>query len=475
VKSRNLKSRWYLLAAMAFAAALPAAQSQSVHGHGTANQVPLWTGSTTIGNSALTQSGSNLTTSGSFTAASFAGDGSALTNVNAAKLGGILPGGFAQLSAGSNTFTGSISASTVNSTNPYQIGGTNVLKVDAQANLFVGQQAGNSNTTGEDNTASGFNALVSNTTGTNNTASGFAALGSNNTGTNNTASGADALVSNTTGSWNTASGFESGLGLVSGNLNIMLGFQAGLNFTSNESYNIDIGNQGVTGDGTPTFHPGVIRIGTDVTQDPNCSIGCQAATYIAAINGVTTGSATTSTVLVDSHGQLGTIASSRRYKEDIKDMGASSDGLLHLRPVTFRYKKPYADGSKPIQYGLVAEEVAEVYPDLVVRGKDGQVETVQYYKLDAMLLNEVQKLAKAHAADQAEIAQLQSQIAEQRKQGKKQQAAMRQLLSQVHGIQMTLASSRSARPHRRVARVAAHKATGPEAAAALPSLGPLRR
>jgi hypothetical protein len=128
-------------------------------------------------------------------------------------------------------------------------------------------------------------------------------------------------------------------------------------------------------------------------------------------------------VLIDSNGQLGTVSSSRRYKEDIHDMGVATDGLLRLRPVTFRYKKPYADGTKPIQYGLIAEEVEEVYPDLVVRGKDGQVETVQYYKLDAMLLNEVQKLAKARAADQSRIAdlqaqteRLQSQVAEQQKQ-----------------------------------------------------------
>ena len=170
-------------------------------------------------------------------------------------------------------------------------------------------------------------------------------------------------------------------------------------------------------------------------------------------------------MLVDSNGQLGTVLSSRRYKEDIHDMGAASDGLLRLRPVTFRYKKPYADGSKPIQYGLVAEEVADVYPDLVVRGKDGQAETVQYYKLDAMLLNEVQKLDKLHASDQAEIVQLQSQIAEERKQAKEQLAAMRQLLNQVHSIQVALGSNRSARLHHRVARAAAHKATKLEVAA----------
>jgi predicted nuclease with TOPRIM domain len=96
---------------------------------------------------------------------------------------------------------------------------------------------------------------------------------------------------------------------------------------------------------------------------------------------------------------------------------------LRLRPVAFRYRQPAADGSKPIQYGLIAEEVAEVYPDLVVRGKDGQVDTVQYWKLDAMLLNELQKLAKANAADQERIGELlakaeklQSQVAEQQKQ-----------------------------------------------------------
>jgi len=147
---------------------------------------------------------------------------------------------------------------------------------------------------------------------------------------------------------------------VNGNFNILLGAFAGINFfNSNESANIDIGNLGVAGES------GVIRIGTDVNLVPSCANfpGCHSATFIAGINGVTTGSNTTSTVLIDSNGQLGTIPSSRLYKEDIHDMGAASDGLLRLRPVTFRYKKAFDDGSKPIQYGLVAEEVAEVYPN----------------------------------------------------------------------------------------------------------------
>ncbi|HEY1859340.1 MAG TPA: tail fiber domain-containing protein, partial [Gemmataceae bacterium] len=80
--------------------------------------------------------------------------------------------------------------------------------------------------------------------------------------------------------------------------------------------------------------------------------------------------------------------------EDIRDMADGSDGLMHLRPVTFRYEKPFADGSKPIQYGLIAEEVADVYPDLVARSADGQIETVKYQVLDSMLLNEVQKQQK---------------------------------------------------------------------------------
>ena len=126
---------------------------------------------------------------------------------------------------------------------------------------------------------------------------------------------------------------------------------------------------------------GVIRIGTS---------GTQTSFFAAGINGVMTGGAGTA-VLVDSNGQLGTISSSRRFKEDIQDMADASSGLLQLRPVTFRYQQPYADGSKPIDYGLIAEEVADVYPDLVVKAPHGQVETVQYHKLTPMLLNEVQE------------------------------------------------------------------------------------
>jgi hypothetical protein len=127
---------------------------------------------------------------------------------------------------------------------------------------------------------------------------------------------------------------------------------------------------------------------------------------VAGARGVATGQNNAVPVLIDSNGQLGTISSSRRFKEDIRAMGDASEGLMRLRPVTFRYKKPFDDGSKPIQYGLIAEEVAEVYPDLVAHSADGQIETVKYQLLDPMLLNEVQREQKEMQRQQSE-AQLQ--------------------------------------------------------------------
>jgi len=120
-----------------------------------------------------------------------------------------------------------------------------------------------------------------------------------------------------------------------------------------------------------------------------------------------------SPVVINSNGQLGVEGvSSRRYKEEIQDMGEASEGLLRLRPVTFHYKKPDTDGSKPLEYGLIAEEVADVYPELVVRGKDGQVESVQYAKLPAMLLNELQKEHR-NAEQQSRHAEEQDRRAQQ--------------------------------------------------------------
>jgi hypothetical protein len=266
-------------------------------------------------------------------------------------------------------------------------------------NTATGTLALYSNTTGQDNTAIGYYMLESNTTGSNNTASGAGALQDNTTGNNNTASGFQALLSNGTGGGNTAYGFQALYANTTGSSNIAVGYQAGYNVTT--SNNIDIGNQGAATDS------GAIRIGT---------AGTQTAAFIAGIYGVTTNASNAVPVLIDSNGNLGTISSSRRYKEDIQDMGDASSGLMRLRPVTFRYKKPYNDGSQPTQYGLIAEEVAEVYPDLVARSADGQIETVKYQVLDPMLLNELQRQNAMIAAQKEQIGAQEQHIRDQERQ-----------------------------------------------------------
>ena len=112
---------------------------------------------------------------------------------------------------------------------------------------------------------------------------------------------------------------------------------------------------------------------------------------MAGIFGVTTDSVVGSAVIVGDFGQLGTILSSRRIKKDIRDMGEASTGLVRLRPVTFRYKKAKPKDERRLQYGLIAEEVAEVYPDLVIYDDTGEAQTVMYHQLPVMLLNELQK------------------------------------------------------------------------------------
>ena len=248
-------------------------------------------------------------------------------------------------------------------------------------NTAIGDKALESNTSGGDNTACGAGALYDNTTGSFNTASGGDALLENTTGSANTAFGTLALAQNTTGSNNTAIGYRAsgsqiGPGNTTGNNNIAIGYFAAVKVLGENSDNIHIGNQGSASDNA------TVRIGTP---------GTQSSFFVAGVRGVTTGNNDAIPVVIDSAGQLGTVSSSRRFKEDIQDMGAFSGDLIRLRPVTFRYKEPFVDGSKPIQYGLIAEEVAEVYPDLVARSADGQIETVKYQVLDSMLLNELQK------------------------------------------------------------------------------------
>jgi hypothetical protein len=244
------------------------------------------------------------------------------------------------------------------------------------SNTAVGANALHSTTTGIVNTAIGGSALMDNTTGVANTAIGAETLELNTAGGANTAVGSETLDINTTGAYNVAIGSSALGNNTTGDSNIAIGYNAGLGLSHSGSNNIEIGNLGTSSDNA------TIRIGTP---------GTHTSAFMAGIRGVTTGNNNAVPVLIDSNGQLGTVSSSRRYKEDIHDMGDASGGLLRLRPVTFRYKQPFNDGSKPIQYGLIAEEVAEVYPDLVVRSAGGQIETVKYQDLTPMLLNELQK------------------------------------------------------------------------------------
>src|SRR6266540_955516 len=240
-------------------------------------------------------------------------------------------------------------------------------------NTATGAGALNLNTTGGSNTASGYFALFSNTTGSNNTANGFNALNSNTTGNNNTAIGIDALVSNTTGSTNIALGFLAGVNLTTGSNNIYIGTSGG---SSGESAKIRIGTQGT-----------------------------QTATFIAGISGVTVPGGVG--VIVGTNGKLGTTTSSARYKDNIEPMDKASEVIHSLQPVTFRYKHELDPAASP-QFGLVAEEVAKVHPDLVARDEEGKPYTVRYEAVNAMLLNE---FLKEHRRIDEQARQVQEQEA----------------------------------------------------------------
>jgi len=268
------------------------------------------------------------------------------------------------------------------------------------ANTANGFEALFSNTTGSANTANGDGALFNNTTGSNNTANGFGALDGNITGNNNTAVGYEALLINQTASNNTAIG-DDALFNTTGKSNIALGFNAGSKLTMGNN-NIDIGNVGVAGESNK------IRIGTVGTQD---------GTFIAGINGTTIASGVT--VIVNTNGHLGTVTSSERFKEAIKPMDKASEAILALQPVTFRYKHELDPDGIP-QFGLVAEQVEKVDPDLVARDAEGNVYTVRYEAVNAMLLNEFlkehSKVQTLEATVTKQQKEFESKIAQQQKQ-----------------------------------------------------------
>jgi hypothetical protein len=345
-----------------------------------------------------------------------------------------------------------------------------------EANSAFGEYALNQNTTGSYNAAFGGAALRSNRSGSNNSAFGFGAgvsiIGSSantavgagalggspmgaSVGSGNTAVGDDSLndAASATAAQNTAVG-QSTLGaLVNGCCNVALGYHALANTDGNSSVgvglealrdclgqeNIAIGPQAAR---LKSFGNQNIYIGENVADDPNNmesstirigDSGYYNRTFIGGVRNVITGANDAIPVVIDSHGQLGTTSSSRRYKDDIQDMGDASSGLMRLRPVTYRYQQPYANGARPVDYGLIAEEVADVYPNLVTHLADGEVETVQYQKLTPMLLNELQK-ADARVERQAETIRQQAETIRQ------QSAAMRQQAEQIRTHEDRLAA-----------------------------------
>jgi hypothetical protein len=244
--------------------------------------------------------------------------------------------------------------------------------------LFNNDSSGNG--IAEFNNAHGRNALFSNVDGSQNNAFGDLALELNTSGSFNTGFGDDALFSVTTGSSNTALGDEAGSNLIDGEGNIYIGAQ-------------------VQASGTGEFE--FIRIGNDT------AFTFPYDTFIAGIFGRSNDPGTATTCFVDADGKLASVFSSKRYKHDIKPMDSASDAILALKPVSFHYN---SDAKNTPCFGLIAEDVAAVNPDLVIRDKNGEPMTVRYDQVNAMLLNEFLKEHKRVEEQQASISQLKSEM-----------------------------------------------------------------
>src|SRR5947207_111008 len=279
---------------------------------------------------------------------------------------------------------GALGSNTTGSDNTANGFGALLLNTTGPNNTAVGFEVLFANSTGFENAGTGSRALFANTTGFHNTADGFSALVRNTTGNNNTANGDVALSNNTTGNFNTTDGAHSLENNSTGSANTALGFGAGNNVTT-------AGN--------------VICIGSGVVG-ANVSNSC----FIGSVFGQTSSGG--AAVFINSSGKLGTITSSRRFKEQIRPMAQSSEVLFALKPVIFRYKKEIEPQKIP-QFGLVAEDVEAVDPDLVVRDEDGKVNTVRYEAINAMLLNEFLKEHRTVQELKQEISALAATVKEQ--------------------------------------------------------------
>lgn len=264
------------------------------------------------------------------------------------------------------------------------------------------------NTDGGANTAEGYFALFRNSSGSNNVAIGTDALFANSTGFDNMANGSFALFHNTTGNYNVAEGLNALFQNTTGSNNIGIGLGAGDTLTTGGG-NIDIGNEGVADESS------TIRIGSS-----------QSRAFLAGVrNAVASGGVA---VYATATGQLGTNPSSKRFKEDIADMNKQSEAVLALRPVTFHYKEEL-DPNKIAQFGLIAEEVARINPNLVARDDKGEIYSVRYEAVNATLLNEFLKEHRKVDRLEETVAQLKSAL--------KEQAAQIQQVSEQMALQKT--------------------------------------
>jgi Chaperone of endosialidase len=330
-----------------------------------------------------------------------------------------------------NTAVGSFSLESL-STGSFNtaVGAGTLLFNNADSNTAVGAAALLFNTSGTENTASGTAALENNTTGNSNAATGDSALFSNSTGSENTANGAGALSSNITGNSNTAVGESALLNNTAGDSNTVIGVDA-LAENTTGSGNIALG---FGAGGNITTASNVICIaalGNNV--DDSCFIG--------NIFGATSSGGTA--VFINSNGRLGTATSSRRFKEEIKPMESVSESILALKPVTFRYKRGIDPEAIP-QFGLVAEEVEAVNPDLVVRDKEGKPQTVRYEAINAMLLNEFLKEHRKLQEQAATISQLRSTVENQIAANAQQQRQIETLTAGLQKVTARIEASQTA-------------------------------
>ncbi len=314
------------------------------------------------------------------------------------------------------------------------VGVGTLLANAADENTATGAGALLNNTTGSQNTANGAFTLFNNTEGGSDTANGFEALFNNTTGPANTATGYQALLSNTIGGTNTANGYRALASNTTGVGNTAIGngaLDANISGDNNIALGVAAGTSVITASN-------VIAIGS---TGANVSDSC----YIDNIHGATSDPGTTLAVGVDASGKLGTTVSSRRFKHDIKPIDKASEAILALKPMTFHYK---SDTKGTPQFGLIAEEVAEVNQDLIVRDKKGEILGVRYDAVNAMLLNEFLKEHRKNQEQEATITQqrkdFEAAIAQQQKEIEALTATVKEQASQIHRVSAQLEASKPA-------------------------------